>query len=261
MLFVATLSATLAVTPVSAELADVMVRDESIRACAADSRESPQNYIAGAFDVRRVRLRTGQKMMVAVAKDPCLALGQSTRLLIFEEGAAGYRRVLDEPTLPDLARVDSDGTVTVPTHESMEVIFEATYVWNGSRYALSPLRSHEYDVALSQRRPYERPVNFAHGESAAVLSGTVALNFGDMYVFEALAGERVTIGLSAYTGRRPMVSLFFGNETPAIVELGSSSSWTGRLPKSGRYHLLVSGTDEREEKRRSSYSIRLSIGR
>lgn len=236
-----------------------LMQDESVAACAGQAGKSSQAYVAGAFDLRHVTLRAGQKMTVLIATDPCLALGQSTRIMIFEKTPQRYRRVLNEVTLPEFAQVRSDGTVTLPTHESMDVIFEATYVWTGTTYAFAPLRSHRYDVGLNERRPFEVPVHFARGASAAKLSGSVAYNFGDTYVFEALAGQTVTIELTAHTARRPRITLYYDDDISSLGEVGSNTKWSGKLQKSGTYRLLLSGGDESNESALSHYTIRLSI--
>jgi len=198
-------------------------------------------------------------MTVAIATDPCLGLGQSTRIFIYERTAGGYRRVLDDVTLPSLADISPDGTVTLPTHESIDVIFEATYVWNGTKYAFSGPRSHRYDVGLDQRRPYELPVRFAPGTSATTLSGSVAYTFGDDYVFQARAGQTVTIELTKHSGRRPFISLYYGDEISSLAELFDTDRWSGQLLKTGTYNLLISGQEESDETRLSTYTIRLAI--
>lgn len=236
-----------------------LVRDKSVVACAGQAGKSVQTYANNAFDVRRVRLSAGEQMSVLVATDPCLALGQSTRIMIFQKTSQGYRRVLNEVTLPEFARVRSDGTVTLPTHESMDIVFEATYVWNGTAYAFAPLRSHRYDVGLNERRPYEVPVRFARGASAATFSGSVAYDFGDTYVFDAMAGQTVTIDLTAYTARPPRIALYYDDDISSLGDVGNNTKWSGKLQKSGTYRLLLSGSDESNEAALSRYTIRLSI--
>lgn len=196
-------------------------------------------------------------MTIATATDPCLALGQSTRTMIFHNSYGRFARVLNSVTLPGLARVGSDGTVTLPTHESMEVIFEATYVWNGATYTFSPFRSHKYDVALGERRPYEIPIQLIRGGAAVTLSGTFAYHFGNGYDFEAVAGETLTIELK-HAGIPPQVTLYYQDEISSIVELSGRSNWSGTLRKSGTYHLLVFGTNELAAVHRSRYVIRLT---
>jgi hypothetical protein len=243
----------------AALLTSALMHDNVVAGCAHDSGKTPQAYVAGAFDFNSVTLRNGERMTVATATDPCLALGQSTRIMIFERTSAGYRRVLNDVTVPGLQSVSADGTATLPTHDSMEVMFEPTYVWNGTAYVFSGPRSHRYDVALGERRPAEIPVAFAPGAYATTLSGNVAYNFGDEYVFKARAGQKLTIELTKYDGRRTNLSLYYGDNISATAELRTTSGWSGTLPKTGTYRLFIDGTDESDDTRRSPYAIRLAI--
>ena len=201
-------------------------------------------------------------MTAAIATDPCMALGQSTRIMIFERIAGQYRRVLAELTLPGTAQLNANGTVILATHESMAVIFEAAYAWNGSSYAFSARQSHRYDVALSERKPYEVPVRFTPGATATTLTGSVAYNFGDEYSFEARGGQRLTIELLSHSGDRPpRITLYYKDETSSLAELSGTNRWSGKLPKNGTYHLFVSGQDDRDETRKTRYRLRLTIRR
>jgi hypothetical protein len=247
------------VSPAVTLLVAALMRDKAVAGCARDSGKTPQAYVASAFELSNVPLHTGERMTVAVATDPCTALGQSTRIMIFERLPAGYRRVLDDVTLPSAHDVSSDGTVTLPTHDSMEVMFEATYVWNGTAYVFSGPRSHRYDVALGERRPAEIRVAFHRGAYATTLSGNVAYNFGDEYVFEAHAGQKLTIDLTKYDARRTSISLYYRDEISAIAEIRGTAGWSGTLPKTGTYHLLIDGTDESDDTQRSTYAIRVAI--
>lgn len=250
-------AAIMAETAVAAPgLVTAMMRDKIVSACVAESGKAPQAYVSSSFDMRRVTLRSGEEMIVATATGPCLALGQSTRVMIFRDGSDGYTRVLNGVTLPGLAHIDPSGIVTLPTHESMEVIFEATYVWNGATYAFSPLRSHKYDVALGERRPFEIPVRLARG-APTTLSGTVAYNFGNDYVFDAVAGQRLTIELTDHRALS-RVALYYKNEFSSVVDLDGRRSWSGTLRRTGSYHLLVSGADESAATRLSRYVVRLT---
>lgn len=234
--------------------------DRAIAACASESGRTPQSYVVYAFSLRQLTLRGGERMTVAIAIDPCLALGQSTRAAIYERIGSGYRRVLDAPTLPAFAQVSADGTATLPTHDSVEVILESTYVWNGTNYVFSAARSHRYDVALGERRPYEVPVRFAPGRSATTLAGTVAYNFGDEYVLRARAGQRISIRLQSEAGPpHTAASLYYDDQVSSLAQLNGATAWSGTLPQTGTYRLFLSGTNEHDEYRRSRYEIRLAI--
>jgi hypothetical protein len=240
-------------------LTSALMRDNAVAGCARDAGKTPQTYVASAFDFSSVTLRSGERMTVAIAIDPCLALGQSTRIMIFQHTTNGYRRVLSDVTVPGLQSVGTDGTATLPTHDSMEVMFEATYVWNGTAYVFSGPRSHRYDVALGERRPAEIPITFAPGAYATTLSGNVAYNFGDEYVFEARAGQKLTIAPTTWDARRTSLSLYYGNDISALAEIRAAGGWSGTLQKTGTYRLFIDGTDESDDTRRTVYAIRLTI--
>lgn len=239
-------------------LAAVMLRDRDIAQCVAESGKSAGAYLSRAFSLHAVTLRGGEQMTVAIGADPCLAVGQSVRIVIYQRIASGYRRVLNAVTLPDFAVVGADGTATLPTHETMDVMMESAYVWNGSAYVFSPVRSHRYDVGLQQRRPYERPVRFAPGTTATTLTGSVAYDFGDRYAFAARAGQRVTIEIVEHGNPPPYVALWHDDDLEPVAE-GISGTWSGRLRAGGNFYLTLSGSDERNEERLQSYTVRLSI--
>lgn len=234
--------------------------DKAVATCASESGRTPRSYVARAFDLRQLTLRGGEHMTVAVAIDPCLALGQSTRVMIYERSGTGYPRVLDAPALPGFVQVSEDGTADLVTHHSVEVMLESTYVWNGMKYVFSEERSHLYDMALSERRPYAVPVRFAPGTSATTLSGTVAYNFGDEYFFNARAGQRISIRLRSEAGAPyTNASLYYDDDVSSLARLSGGAAWSGTLPMTGTYRLFVSGTNEHDEYQRSRYEIRLAI--
>ena len=243
-------------TEVPKNLVAAMMADAQVAACAAEANKPAQAYIPQAFSLRNVTLHSGERMTVAVATDECMFLGQSSRIMIFEHATVGYRRVLDGVTLADFVHVSGDGTVVLPTHETMETIFEAAYVWDGKTYVFSAPRSHIYDVPLSQRRPYEVPVRFAPGAFSTTLSGSVALNFGQQYIIQARAGQTMMIELTKYTGHSPIISLSYGKRTLAELD---ADRWIGALPLTGAYQLIVLGSGEPDATLVSTYAIRLEI--
>lgn len=236
-----------------------LLRDHTVASCAREAAGDATAYARGAFHRRMMTLPGGTRAVVAVAVDPCLALGQSTRIMIFIPNGAGYRRVLSSVVVPGLEQIGGDGTVTLPTHETMEIMYEAVYVWNGSTFAAAPLRSTIYDVALGQRWKYEEAIRFAPGATSIVLHGKTAFNFGHTYVFSARAGQRATIVFLQHDIPAPAAALYLADDTTAVGALHGENSWSGVLPKSGTYQLLVLGTDAAHVERTSPYQLRLTI--
>jgi hypothetical protein len=242
-----------------AALVTAMMTDSALEQCVRDSGKSAAAYIREGFDLRSLTLRGGEQMTIAVATDPCMARGQSTRIMIYRAVRDRYDRVLDSVTLPESWQAGEDGTATLPTHESMETIFESTYVWNGKSYVFSPWKSHIYDVALGERRPYQIPIRFAPGALQTTLSGNVALNFGEEYVLSARAGQTISIELSKHGEPAPWVALYYDDRLEPVADR-IAGRWSGVLPRTGEYHLLISGTDDRDAARRSSYALVVRLG-
>jgi hypothetical protein len=234
------------------------MQDKDVSACARESGSPPAVYVSRALELKGVTLRSGPHMTVAASNDGCLAVGQSARIMIFEKTPEGYRRVLKSVTLEDAWHVNADGTAVLPTHESMDVIFEATYVWNGAEYAFAPLKSHRFDVGLDERRPYQAPLQIIRGRPTTI-SGTVAYDFGDDYVFTANAGATLTIELINHGEPAPLVVLDRNDDVSSVAELGKAGRWSGKLRKSGAYHLRISGTNQSDAQQRSRYTLRLTI--
>jgi hypothetical protein len=233
-----------------------LMRDPDVASCARESDATARAYVSRAFALRDVRLRGGVPMTLAEANDACLALGQSTRIYIFERSGATYRRVLRSVTIPGLADVKNDGTAILPTHETPATILESAYVWTGRTYAFSASLTRVYDVPLEQRRPYQRIVEFVPGTSAQVLTGSTAGTFGDHYVFRARRGQRATIALLRYANARPEVVLASGDRSLAVV---AGHRWAGRLPATGSYDIFVFGGDGADPEVLVPYAIRLGI--
>lgn len=227
-------------------------------ACARESGSPPAVYVGRALELKGVTLRTGQQMTVATSTDGCLAVGQSARIMIFEKTPEGYRRVLKSLTLEDSWRIGKDGTAVLPTHESMDVIFEGTYVWNGTKYVFAPLKSHRFDVGLDERKPDEVQLRIVRG-TPMTISGNVAYNFGDDYVFTARAGETVTLELIKRGEPMPSVALDRDDDISSVGELNETGKWSGKLTKSGTYYLRISVTNESDAERRSRYALRLTV--
>jgi hypothetical protein len=237
-------------------LVAALMRDPAVVECAKESDATATAYVNRAFAVRELRLRSGETMSVAEARDGCLALNQSTRISIYQHAGRAYRRVLDSVTMPGYADVRADGSVTLPTHETISTILESTYLWNGSTYAFSAPRSHIYDVPLEVRRPYEVEVRFAPGTSSTILTGSTAGEFGQDYVFRARAGQRITISLLHQTQAAPAIFLSSGERNVTIVE---GRRWTGRLPRDGSYQLGVLGSHDSDPETPARYALRLAI--
>jgi hypothetical protein len=253
---------TLAALIVAGGLATALERAAGVAACAKESSESAQSFVRRSFDVRKLTLYDGTRVAIAVSHSPCLAHNSVNRVLAYADTGPGWRNVLDDYGFDYNVAASGDGTVTLDSHETVDVVDEATYVWNGARYLLSRERSHRYDVALDSRRPYVARVRFARGASSAVLSGRVARGFGDDYEFDASAGQRVTIRILKGSSKLLRFNLYQDRPSavsPTELTLSASPPWNAALPESGTWKLDVYGAPAMDDRTASPYALVLTI--
>ncbi|MBV8344495.1 MAG: hypothetical protein JO190_05810 [Candidatus Eremiobacteraeota bacterium] len=244
-----------------AALVAALLRDGSFRSCIERSGEEISSaYVAGDFHFRSLTLASGPRLVIAVGKDGCGWQGQAARVLIYERAQGGYRLVLSSVSLPERVAATPDGTLNLAAHETANAIVQATYVWNGARYAFSPEHSSIYCVGPQRdnERPYDLPIHFARGTSSIVLRGTAFENCGQDYSFVARAGQRVTIERLTPEPPGLRIPIFLDFRDDSIADV-SGLRWSGTLRRSGRYTLNVFGTDQRGDVGLQPFTIRLTI--
>ena len=264
----------LAAATLAASLVSAMAGAKGIAECADESGESAKAFVRRSFDNRDLKLYDGTRVTVAVSHSACLAHNSVNCVLVYTQTRDGsYRQVLDDYGFTDNVEASADGTVTLSSHETVEIITEATYAWNGTKYTFSPERSHRYDVAIGQgrsvargeqERPYVVRVRFAPGTSSVVLTGSVAGGFGDSYEFDARAGQHVTIQVLSGWSKNFTFDVYQDRPgSPDARDLTSilnvPRKWSGVLPTSGTWKLDVTGTDSMDHETTSPYRLVLTI--
>lgn len=237
-----------------AALVTALMQAKELRRCIADMGAAPAAYIASSWDFRRLTLRSGERMVVAIAKTGCL-VSQNSAVRVYENIDGHYHLVFSDNAIPETVDATNEGTISFAAHDTIDTVAEPVYVWDGKAYVFAPEQSYVYDVSVEQRRAYQIPVRFALGASSAELYGTFSENFGNTYVFIAKVGQRATIELLEH-GHLPGVALRFGNHSVAQFD---GKRWSGVLPFSGTYAIDVFGFDLSDHDALLPYTIRLTI--
>jgi hypothetical protein len=244
-----------------AALVAALMGDKDFRSCVESSDEgTPNAHVARDFNLQTLMLYSGQRLVIAVGKNDCGWQGQAARVLIYERTQSGYRLVLSDFSLPERVAAKPDGTLYLAGHEIVNTIIQATFVWNGTKYAFSPDRSSIYCVGPERdnERPYELPIHFAPGTSSTVLRGTAYENCGQNYSFIARAGQRVRIERLTPQPRNLRIPIFLDFGKDGIAHL-NGDAWSGTLTRSGKYLLSLFGTDQLGEIDLQPFEIRLTI--
>lgn len=120
--------------------------------------------------------------------------------------------------------------------------------------------------ALGQAEPQVQPIRFARGSSGAEVSGTVVRGERALFSLEARAGQTLTARITAPEGnavfqlwhpgavprQQDGMAMVEGTALPGAGEGEDARSWSGRLPASGAYLIVVGGT-------RGNAQFRLSV--
>jgi hypothetical protein len=105
-------------------------------------------------------------------------------------------------------------------------------------------------MSTGERKPAQRRVQFKRGASSATIQGTVTRALSETYLVGARAGQVMTLKL---TGPNKSVTFLVSSPTTISLIADNARSWTGTLPETGDYIVIVRADA------RASYSITISI--
>src|SRR6202522_3978444 len=183
-----------AAKPFPSSLADALVRDPDVAPCAESAHvESSTAYAAKNFDLTRVTLTNGRRMVVVTGGGSCVCGNANCKIVVFEQTGDSYRPVLSDYGID--WKVRPDGTAVVTSHDSADVVFRTSYRWNGKMYEVSE-REMVY-LPSNVAKPPIRDVTFAPGASSTVIRGDkLTLGFEDQWSFSARAGQTLTVTIT-----------------------------------------------------------------
>ena len=117
--------------------------------------------------------------------------------------------------------------------------------------------------------PRPQPIRFAAGASSATVEGAVVRGDRDLYTIGATAGQTMTISITALESNAAFqlyapgarvrkdsdgILAVQGQALPGAGEADDATRWTGRLPASGDFLVVVGGT-----RGNASYRLTVSI--
>jgi hypothetical protein len=139
--------------------------------------------------------------------------------------------------------------VLVTARDTAATRDETTYKFDGKKYREAGTRVIRQDTGES--KPAYRRVQFKRGTSSTTLQGKVSLVLPDTYLIGARAGQVMTIEL---TSPRPSIKFMVMNSRTTAMLADNTRSWTGTLPESGDYHIIVEG-----DEKGGTYTMTISI--
>jgi len=228
-----------AAKPFPSSLADALVRDPDVAPCAESAHvESSTAYAAKNFDLTRVTLTNGRRMVVVTGGGSCVCGNANCKIVVFEQTGDSYRPVLSDYGID--WKVRPDGTAVVTSHDSAAVVYRTSYRWKTNGYAVSA-RDMIY-LPNNVIKPVSRNIIFAPNTFSTVIRGDkVTLGFEDVWTFAARAGQTLTLVLIDYDRHFGSFSL---RDDASTVGTANSGTLHIVLPRSGEYEIAVEGADE-----------------
>ena len=100
-------------------------------------------------------------------------------------------------------------------------------------------------------------IRFARGSSSAVVRGAVARGERAVYLVGARAGQRMRVRVAS-PEKNAVFQLYApgGGALPGAGETDDATAWSGDLPRSGDYRIVVGGT-----RGNASYALHVGIHR
>jgi hypothetical protein len=220
-------------------LADALVRDPDVAPCAESAHvQSNTAYAAANFELARVALTNGPRMIVVTGGGSCVCGNANCKIVVFEQTGDSYRPVLSDYGID--WKVRPDGTAVVTSHDSAAVVYRTSYRWKTNGYAVSA-RDMIY-LPNNVVKPVSRNIIFAPNTFSTVIRGDkVTLGFEDVWTFAAHAGQTLTLAVVDHD--RHFGSFSVRDDTSSV---GAANSGTLHivLPRSGRYEITVEGADD-----------------
>ena len=231
----------------------VMADYPDVRECVTNeeggARAAEENMSAYEVDLNR----DGVPEYEVGISGPCDCGMVNCSIYLYRSSLTGYESLLEGASGFDLnvLKTSSNGyaDVRVDARDNAAVQARTTYKFDGKQYREA--RSTMVNMGTGESKPAYRRVQFRRGSSSTTVQGKVSIALPDTYLLGARAGQVMTVKLTA-----PHQSVRFMIMTSRTTEVlaDNTTSWTGTLPETGDYHILV---DADEDGR--TYSMTITI--
>ena len=185
---------------------------------------------------------------------PCTCGMVNCSIFLYRQSATGYELILDGAAGLGLEvlKTSTNGyaDLKVEARENAASTSSTYYKFDGQKYREG--RSTITRADTGETKPASRRVQFKRGASSTTIQGTVSVALSDTLIVGARAGQTMSIQLTA-----PRKSIRFMLMTYKTTDslADNTRSWTGTLPETGDYLILVEGDGDKS----SPYSLTITI--
>jgi hypothetical protein len=151
----------------------------------------------------------------------------------------------------ELLRTSSNGytDLQINAHDTAATEARTVYKFNGKQYLEA--RTTIVHLETGESKPAWRRVQFRPGSSSATVQGKVSIALPDQYLLGARAGQTMSVQLTS--AQKSVRFLVMSPKSTSLIA-DNARSWTGTLPETGDYHIIVDG-----DERGGTYTMTISI--
>ena len=230
----------------------VMADFPELRDCVANeeggAKTAEENMSAYEVDLNR----DGAPEYEVGVSGPCDCGMVNCSIWLYRQSLTGYELILDGASGfgLNLLKTSTNGyaDVRVDARDNAAVQSQTTYKFDGKQYREA--RSMMVHMGTGESKPSFRRVQFRRGASSTTVQGKVSLALPDTYLLGARAGQVMTVQLTAQ--RKVRFTIMNSKTTETLAD--NTTSWTGTLPQTGDYHILVDADGDNR-----TYSMTITI--
>lgn len=239
---------------VKAKLFKQVLADMSeFRECAQQSEggvdAAQEGIYVEEFDLNRDGKQEYQIELVG----QCGCAAHDCSIYLYRQSSQGFEQILDGFGIGlEVLKSYTNGyaDVRLGARNNAASQSETTYKFDGKEYRES--NTMLVHVETGETKPAFRRVQFKRGTSSATMIGRASIALPDTFLIGARSGQVMTVQLTA--PRKTLRFLVMSPTTRSLVA-DNARSWTGPLPESGDYRIIVDSDDERP----SQYSLTISV--
>ena len=184
---------------------------------------------------------------------PCACGMVNCSIFIYRQSGARYELILENASGMglELLKTSTNGylDLRVDSRNNAATRFSSTYKFDGKRYRETSAILILMETGES--KPAYRRVQFKRGLSSATVQGKATIALPDTYLVGARAGQVMTVQLTA---RSKSVRFMLMSPTTRSLVVDDTRSWSGPLPESGDYTIMVDADDKG-----GTYSMTITI--
>jgi hypothetical protein len=209
-------------------------KEDQVAFCAGRDHLSVPAYVRKWYEFATTVLANGTTIYTAAGGGPCLDGAANIGLFGYVASGHTYRRVLWTSEIR--AKFRPDGTAVIDGHHSASVSVRTMFTFDGTAYRQG--KSEYLYEPTGETKPMSVPVHFTYGTSSATVSGRVRAGFADEYTLDGQSGQTMTVTAHATSGKLGDLQIFSADDQIQLTN-GSSMSWHGKLPQSGKYKITI----------------------